>query len=249
MTQAWLYSLISVIGVSLISLIGVISLLISSKALERLLLFLVSFSAGVLLGDAFLHLIPEAFEILNSPLMASGSLLGGVIVFFVLEKVICWRHCHVPTSIDHPHPVAWMNLVGDGLHNFIDGLIITSSYLISLPLGLGTTLAVIAHEIPQEIGDFGVLIYGGFSRLKALFLNLLSGLLALGGVIIAFFISHQSSLFSASLVPFAAGGFIYIALSDLVPELHKETKPSKSLGQLVFLLAGVGIMLALLILE
>lgn len=248
MFQTWIYSIISVLIVSLISLFGVITFLVKKETLDKLLLLLVSFSAGALLGDSFIHLIPEAFETLGPSLTLSLSLLGGILAFFVLEKFIYWRHCHIPTSKNHPHPVAFMNLIGDGFHNFLDGMIVAGSYLVSIPLGIATTIAVIVHEIPQEIGDFGVLVYGGFSRFKAIFFNLLSGFLAVVGVIVAILISGKVEVFSQILVPFTAGGFIYIAASDLIPELHKETKPSKSLLQLIFLLAGIAIMLLLLLL-
>lgn len=249
MFQTWMYSTISVLIVSLISLVGAIAFLVKKETLDKILLLLVSFSAGALLGDAFIHLIPEAFGILGSTLSLSLSLLSGILAFFALEKFIHWRHCHIPTSENHPHPIAFMNLIGDGLHNFIDGMIVAGSYLVSIPLGLVTTIAVVVHEIPQEIGDFGVLVYGGFSRLKAVLFNLFSGLLAVIGVIVAILVSSKIEMFSQILVPFTAGGFIYIAASDLIPELHKETKPAKSLLQLIFLLAGIGVMLLLLYLE
>src|SRR3989344_3393481 len=158
------YILISVLAVSLISFIGVFTLGLNVKRMRKVLIYLVSLSAGTLLGDAFLHLLPEISE---EGFAVSSSLLvlGGIGLFFVLEKIIHWRHCHGNvTEEKHIHPFAYVNLVGDAFHNFIDGIIIASSYFVSVPVGVATTIAVATHEIPQEIGDFGVLIHGGFSK-------------------------------------------------------------------------------------
>jgi zinc and cadmium transporter len=199
------------------------------------------------LGDAFIHLLPESIK-LNSGFSLSFYILLGLIVSFVVEKFIQWRHCHIPTSKEHPHPFAIMNLMGDSVHNFIDGLIIGASYMTSLQVGFATTLAVILHEIPQEIGDFGVLIHGGFKRNKALFLNFVTALAAMLGTVTSLLISSYFNL-NNFLIPFAIGSFVYIAGSDLIPELHKETKPIKSFIQLMMLIAGIGVMFSLLFLE
>ena len=247
MNSAWLYAIISVLIVSLIAFIGVVTLAIKKKFLNKILLFLVSLSAGALLGGAFIHLIPESMESFTSSLVVSLLILLGIVIFFILEKLIHWRHCHVPTSSKHPHPFAMMNLVGDGLHNFIDGLIIGASYLVSIPLGISTTIAVLLHEIPQELSDFGVLVYGGFSNTKALAMNFLSGLVAIIGVVIALFIGTKVSVFSVLLLPIAAGGFIYIASADLIPEIHKVCEPKPSITHLISISLGILIMLALLL--
>ncbi|TKJ17241.1 ZIP family metal transporter [Candidatus Woesearchaeota archaeon B3_Woes] len=246
MNNVWLYSLLSVIIISLISFIGVVTLAIKAKFLQKILLLLVSFSAGALFGGAFLHLIPEALENISSTRIVSLLILSGILFFLILEKFIHWRHCHIPTSKRHPHPFAIMNLIGDGLHNFIDGLIIGASYLISIPLGFTTTIAVILHEIPQEIGDFGVLLHGGFKKSKALLLNFLSALTSVFGVIVSLIIGYKAIEFSVILLPIAAGGFIYIAGSDLIPEMHKECSGSKSFAQLLSLVFGILLMLVLL---
>jgi zinc and cadmium transporter len=246
---AWTYSLISVILVSLLSFAGVLFLAFKKEELSKILLFLVSFAAGGLLGDAFLHLLPEAVEETGFNIEISLAVLLGVLVFFALEKFISWRHCHIPTSKEHPHPVVWMNLVGDGLHNFTDGMIIAASFLVNIPLGIATSLAVILHEIPQEIGDFGVLIHGGFSRNKALVFNFASGLMAIGGAILILFLGTRFIQPVRLLIPFTAGSFIYIAGSDLIPELHKETSLKKSAFQLLGLILGIGVMLVLLLIE
>jgi len=249
MMDIWLYSLASVVIVSLISLIGVFTFGIKTENLKRTLLYLVSFSAGALFGDAFIHLIPEAVEETGFGLNVSLYVLSGIISFFIIEKFLYWRHCHIPTSEEHPHTFAYMNLFGDAIHNFIDGLIIGGSYIVSLPLGIATTLTVIFHEIPQEIGDFGVLIYGGFKKSKALFFNFLSAVTAILGALVSLGLGLYIEGFTVFLIPFAAGGFIYIAGSDLIPELQKEAKPSKSALQLTAFIFGILCLLSLVFLE
>jgi len=248
MFEIWFYSLLSVFLVSFISLIGLFTFSMKEKALRKILLYLVSFSVGGLLGDAFIHLLPESIK-LNNELSLSFFILLGVIVSFIVEKFVQWRHCHIPTSKEHPHPFAIMNLIGDSVHNFIDGLVIGASYLTSLQVGIATTIAVIFHEIPQEIGDFGVLIHGGFKRKKALFLNFVTALTAVIGTIISLLLSSYFENLRGFLLPFAIGSFIYIASSDLIPELHKETEPTKSFKQLIMLIIGIGVMFSLLFLE
>lgn len=170
MAQAWFYTVISVIIVSIISLVGIFTLSLKAKSLEKILIYMIAFAAGALLGDVFIHLLPEISE---NEFTFSSSLyiLLGIAFAFVIEKFARWRHCHNPTTKSHPHYLSTMNLFGDGVHNFIDGIIIGVSYLVSIPIGIATTLAVVFHEIPQEIGDFSVLIYAGFTRKKALFFN------------------------------------------------------------------------------
>jgi zinc and cadmium transporter len=247
--MVWLYTLISVIIVSLISLIGVFTLSWKKETLEKILIYFVSLAAGTLLGDAFFHLIPEAFESGVEKIYVSLYILSGILVFFVLEKFFHWRHCHEVASEKHPHPFSYVILAGDTVHNFIDGLIIAASFLVSIPVGVATTVAVIFHEIPQEIGDFGSLIYGGFSRVKALIFNFMTALSAVLGAVVVLIMNSGVNELVGFLVPFAAGGFIYIASSDLIPELHKNTDPKKSCGQLAMFILGIGLMAALLMLE
>lgn len=249
MPNAWIYSIISVIIVSLISLIGILTLTVNEKRLTKILLFLISFSAGALLGDAFIHLLPETVEKYGFSLNVSLYFLSGILIFFILEKFIQWRHCHIPTSEKHPHPYAFMNLIGDGMHNLLDGMVIAGSYLASIPLGIATTVAVIFHEIPQEIGDFSVLLHGGFSKAKALFFNFLSALTAIIGAVIVLLIGINIDNFLIFILPFTAGGFVYIASSDLIPELHKETDIKKSTLQLFGIILGIAVMVALLFIE
>ncbi|MBU3896827.1 MAG: ZIP family metal transporter [Nanoarchaeota archaeon] len=243
------YAIASVLLVSAISLVGVFTIFMRTEKLNEILSFLVSFAVGALLGDAFIHLIPEVGETLGFGLKSSLLFLSGIFLFFILEKFISWRHCHVPTSKDHPHPVGMMNIIGDGVHNFIDGTLIAGSYMVSIPLGVSTTIAILLHEIPQEIGDFGILIHAGYSKRKALLMNFATALAALLGVILTLIFGNMIAGLEQMLLPVAAGGFIYIAGTDLIPELHKETKPIKSLIQLLAMLLGIGIMVALLALE
>ena len=177
--NAWAYTFLSVIIISLISLIGVLFLSLNETRLHKMLLFLVSLAVGGLFGDAIIHLIPESFEQITGELTAPLLLLAGILLFFIVEKVIRWRHCHVPTSEQHLHPVVTLNLVGDGVHNLIDGILVAASYAVAIPIGIATTIAVLLHEIPQEIGDFAILVYGGLSVRKVLLFNFASATMAI----------------------------------------------------------------------
>jgi len=243
----WFWVLGSVFMVSLVAVIAFSFLPLAKKRLQNLLLYLVAFSAGALFGDAFIHLLPEVFEKMANKILLSLSVLAGILIFFVLEKFIRWRHCHIEISEKHLHPLAVLNLVGDGAHNFLDGIIIAASYLVSVPLGIATTLAVLFHEIPQEIGDAGVLMHTGISWGRAMFFNFLSALLAMVGAVITLLVGE--GLIGASLVitAAAAGGFIYIAGSDLIPELQHNVEPKQSLKQFLALLAGILVMFLLLV--
>ena len=250
MDSIWLYSLASVFIVSVISLIGIITLSIKVEKLRKLLIYMVIFAAGALLGDAFIHLLPEAVEDKGFEAAVSLYVLFGIGFSFLIEKVVHWHHFHYPLEEGHVHPFAIMNLVGDMVHNFIDGLIIAASYLVSIPVGIATTIAVILHEIPQEISDFGVLMLGGFTKAKALLYNFLTALTAVLGAVVALFIGTGSESLTIFLVPFAAGSFIYIAGSDLIPELHKgEFDWKRSLMQFAAIVLGVLVMYALLFFE
>lgn len=239
-----MYTILSVILVSIISLVGVLTFFFDKKKLDKKLIYFVSLSVGTLLGGSFFHLIPEAFEEGNGN--ASIFILLGILVFFVLEKFVHWQHCHDVDCEKHPHAFSYMILAGDVVHNFIDGMIVAASYMVSVPLGITTTIAVIFHEIPQEFGDFGSLLYAGFSRAKALLFNFLTALTAILGAVIILILGTKFSASMSFLIPFTAGGFIYIAAADLIPELHKPASIKKSLGQLIFLLVGIGIMWTLL---
>jgi len=243
-----LYIFISVILVSLISFIGILTISLNAKKFNKSLLFLVSFATGALLGDTFIHIMPKIYKTTN--LNTSIYVLSGIGIFFILEKFIHWQHCHRNIMGEkHIHPFAYINLIGDGLHNLIDGLVIGASYIISIPLGIATTSAVILHEIPQEIGDLEILLHGGFSKTKALFLNFLTAITAIIGASTTLLLNGFIENIEIVLTAIAAGGFIYIAGSDLIPELHKETNIKKSFIQLVSFILGIALMASLLLLE
>ncbi|MFA6548621.1 MAG: ZIP family metal transporter [Candidatus Margulisiibacteriota bacterium] len=247
MNLTWTYALLSVFVTSLMGFAGAVTLPLKGKILNRVIFFLVSFSAGALFGDAFIHLLPEAVEKTGFTTTISLSLLAGIFTLFIVEKIICWRHCHIPTSPSHPHPFAWMNLIGDGFHNFLDGAIIAGSFIASPLLGFTTTIAVILHEIPQEIGDYGVLIHGGFGKVQALLLNFTAQLTAFAGALLILLLNLKIENLTAYLIPFTAGGFIYIAGADLIPELKKETGIRHSFVQLIAITMGIALMLGLLL--
>ena len=249
MRWIWCWTLTSVVVVSLSSFIGVVAISSNAIGVQRAVFVLVSLAVGAMFGDAFIHLLPQAFKAPDATIATSLYLLGGIILFFLLEKFLLWRHEHIPHYGDCIHPVGYVNVVAEGLHNLIDGLLIGSSYLVSLPVGLATSLAVLLHEIPQEIGNFGVLLHAGFSITRALWLNFLSASLAILGAIIALLAGEAIKTLPTIILPLTAGGFIYIAGSDLVPELHKERRPIKSLFQLLAMASGIGLMLLLTLLD
>jgi zinc and cadmium transporter len=233
------YILLATFIVSLISFVGVVALALKDKILNKILLILIGLSAGALMGGAFLHLLPEAVG--NSKgLDVYLFVLVGFILFFLIEKVLHWRHCHKGEC--DVHTFQYMNLVGDSIHNFIDGLIMAASFVVSIPLGVTTTIAIATHEIPQEIGDFGVLLYGGFSKKRAITLNFVVALTAVLGGIVGFFVSKFIDNIVIFILPFAAGGFIYIAATDLVPEIRKELDMKKYMATLIVFICGILIM-------
>ncbi|MDD5418174.1 MAG: ZIP family metal transporter [Candidatus Nanoarchaeia archaeon] len=234
--QEFGFALIATIGVSAISLIGALTLFFRKKSVEKFLLTMVGLSAGALLSGAFFHLIPESLEVLNA--MTSGAIvLIGIIIFFIIEKILHWRHCHKGKC--KIHTFSYMNLIGDAVHNFIDGLIIIASFMTNISTAITSLIAIILHEIPQEIGDFGVLVYGGIKRSRALLYNFISALFAVLGVIIGYLFSSYIENFSAYILPFAAGGFIYIASSDLIPQLHKTKRVRDVILPFVFFIIGI----------
>lgn len=246
--HVWGYTLASVAVVSLISLVGVFTLSWRPKSVRRLAILLVALATGGLFGDAFIHLIPQSLARLGDGLAASLTVMVGILAFFALEKLLRWRRFHYHSH--HVHPIVLMNLVGDGLHNVIDGMLIGASYSVAPALGLSTTIAVVLHEIPQELGDFGVLVHGGISVRRALLLNLLSALGALVGAVAALAVGLSDTRFALYLLPITAGGFIYIAGSDLIPELqHQESSLASSCWQLVLIIVGVGLMTALYLVD
>lgn len=249
-SEVFFYAVLSVLFVSLASLIGVLVFWLNSEKLQKILIYLVSFSAGALLGDVFIHLLPELIEKVEwiSWHLIGVLILWGIVVGLAIEKLIHRNHCHHVTDAEHPHPVALMNLIGDFIHNFIDGLIIGASFLISIPVGISTALAILFHEIPQEIWDFAILIYGGYKKRRALWLNFLTALSAFFWLFLVFILGDWIENLHFYLIPFAIGMFIYIAGSDLIPEMNKHNKKIRaSLLQILMFLLGIGVMLILLI--
>lgn len=231
--------ILATILVSLVSLIGVIFLSLKEKrTLRAITLVLMGFATGTLFGSAFLDLIPEALEKLDKIAVFSIVLLG-LVTFFVVEKFIYWHHHHHSEHQEKEKPLAYLSLIGDGFHNLFDGAAIAASFMINPDVGIITTLAIIAHEIPQEIGDFSLLLYSGFTKTKALLFNLLSALAAVLGAIAFYYFSSFFENSQALGLAFTGGMFIYIAAADLMPELHGERNIRKSIIQLLAMLLGI----------
>ncbi len=245
----YIYSLISVVIVSLVSLVGVFALSIKEELLKKYIFIFISLAVGALLGDAFIHLIPEAFENSSNPTIISVLIITGILIFFILEKFLHWHHHGEDTDETSIHPAGKLILLSDGVHNFIDGIIIGVSFLVSIPVGIATTIAVILHEIPQEIGDFAVLLHSGYTKKRALWLNFLSALFAILGTLLAFILGEAGEIFILWIIPIAAGGFIYVAVADLIPELHKTKEVKHSALQIIAVITGILAMIALTLLE
>ena len=229
--------LIAVLIVSLVSVLGIL-IFFRKKTLNKILFYLVSFAAGTLLGAAFLDLLPEALEG-GFKKSVPVFILIGILAFFVLEKFLHWHHHHTGHEHEEVHGFTYLNIFGDAIHNFLDGAVIAISFLNSTSLGIVATIAIIAHEIPQEIADFSILIYGGFSKMKALIYNFMTALTAVIGALAAYFYSSLIQNSSIFLTSFAVGGFVYIASTDLIPEIHKEKNLRKSFVQLILLALGI----------
>lgn len=241
-----IWIILATLAVSLISLVGAVTLVMKEHVLKKITIPLVALSAGALLGGAFLHLIPESMTEIGVVHNAMLWVLGGFLLFLILEQFIHWHHCHRMPS-EHKQPVTYLILISDAVHNFIDGIAIAAAFLINVPLGITTTLAVAAHEIPQELGDFGILIHGGWPKQKALLFNFLSGLTSVLGGIFVWVLAGEISI--TYLVPFAAGNFIYIAASDLIPEFKGCASIRKNLFNFGFFVLGLALMYALLFLD
>lgn len=244
---AW--TIVTTVGISLTAWIGILTLFLRDELLDTVLLGLVALAAGSLIGGAFFHLLPSAIAEAGAEdtLPLFQYLVGGFCLFYVLEQFLHWHHHHAAT---HEHkPVSYLVLVSDTLHNFIDGLVIAGAFLISIPLGVATTLAIALHEIPQEIGDFGALVYSGFDRRQALALNYLTQTTVIVGGIVGFFLDDVITGLPAFLLPFAAGNFIYIASSDLIPEIKRESDVVRSILYFLVFLIGIGLMLGVRLLH
>jgi zinc and cadmium transporter len=229
---------------SLIGLVGVFSLFIKRKTLEKIIFPLVSFAAGALFGGGLYHLFAESLEEMNF-LQAINWFIFGFVLFFVLERILKWRHCHKLEC--KVHPFSYLIFVGDTIHNIVDGLVIVSTFLIDIKLGILTMFLIIAHEVPQELGNFATAIYGGMKRSKAIIFTFLSQITCIiGGLFGYYFLSKEMLL---PLLPFAAGGFIYISASDLIPELHKESDIKKSIISFILFLTGLTFIIGIKFLE
>ena len=226
---------------SLVALVGAFSLFVKEKMFKKCVHVLVAFSAGTLLAGAFFHLLAESLESIEANI-AFSILIGAFILFFLIERVLHWHHCHEGKC--DVHPVSYLILIGDSLHNFIDGLIIAASFVVNIDFGIITTVLIISHELPQELGDFAILVHGGFDKKKALFFNFLSQVVSVIGGVVGFFLVGITN-FSVFILPFAAGGFIYIATSDLIPELHKQSDLKKSVLSVIFFILGIAFMIGI----
>lgn len=249
MTTIYIYTFASVAVVSLISLVGVFALSLREDVLRKYIFIFMSIAVGALLGDAFIHLIPEALENSGDTTLVGVLIIVGIFLFFILEKFLHWHHHGEDKDEESVHPVGKLTLVSDGVHNFLDGIIIGTSFMISIPVGIATTLAVILHEIPQEIGDFAVLLHAGYTKVQALWLNFLSAFAAILGAVFFFVLGGVAEASSIYFTPIAAGGFIYIAVADLIPELHKTKEIRYSVLQLIAVTFGVLAMVGLIFLE
>lgn len=241
---------VSVAAVSLISLAGLLTLSMSEVRVRRLATFFVSFAVGALLGDTFIHLLPEIFAEArgSDALRASLLILAGMLLFFIVEKLL--RHQHGVLHRHHHHhdvharpELAAVNILGDAMHNYIDGLLIGASWMAGPALGISTTLAVLLHELPQELGDFGILIHSGLSVRKAALLNLGSATVAILGTataVLAGTVAYESM--TSVLVPLTAGGFVYIAAADLIPELQHDRSLRGLVVQTVLIACGIAVM-------
>lgn len=233
------FAIVSVVLVSLLSLLGAFLLSIQQKILDRIITYTLAFSSGVLLGSTFFELLPEGVETVPQEVFLLS--LVGFVSFFCLEKIIQWHHHIEGRHVHEEKPLAYLTLIGDGVHNFADGAVIAASYLVSIPMGITTTIAIVAHEIPHELSDFLVLLHGGFAAKKALWYNFLSATTAIVGTVIVLSVSRQFLDVQRYLIPFAAGNFLYIAASDLIPELLTKRHGKTSVLQVIVLLLGIGV--------
>ena len=248
MNPTWIWAILSIAVVSLLSLVGALTLFLSPQALSRFTFVTLSMAVGALMGDAFIHLLPEAYAAGGGSLRPGLLALCGVFGFFVLEKFFHMHHHDMPEE-GQVKPLAYVTLLTCAQHNLIDGAAIAIAYQADWRVGLATTAAICFHEIPKELSDFGILLYAGMSRQKALWANFLSGLTALLGGLLALWLGERVAHLGVWVLPLTAGGFIYMAGSDLIPELHKESDRLRSALQFTAIALGVGLMAAVALLE
>jgi zinc and cadmium transporter len=248
-----LYIFASIAAVSLVSFIGVAVFSLREAAMKKVLFVMIGLAAGTMIGDAIVHLIPEALEEIGDDRIFGLAVVTGIVAFFILEKYLRWHHAHhgpeeeheEEEARNHPRHLAPMVLIADGIHNLVDGAIIAASFLVSPVVGFTTAIAVFLHEIPQEIADYALLIHSGLSRTKALLYNFASGLLAFIGAGIVLLLHESFQAFGAIVAAFTAGAFIYIAATDLIPELHKTTDRTRRAIELISFLIGITLMFLL----
>lgn len=238
MSVLWIAIALSAIGSLLGALVASSVLIVSDAVRAKVVKWLVSFAVGTLLGAALLKLVPEALETL-SPTATLGTLLAGIFTFFILEKLVIWRHCHEAESCEVHGTSAPLVLVGDAVHTFVDGAIIAAATITSIPLGVSAAVAAIAHEIPQEAGDVAILLHAGYSRRRALVLNLLSGTSGIVGAVAVYFFAARLPGALPFVLAFAAGSFLYVAMADLIPDLHRGQVDRNPVRQVVLIAAGV----------
>jgi len=243
---AWIIT--ASIGGGILSVLGAALLALNAHSV-RYVGAMVSYAIGALLGAVFLEILPEAIKLAPNVATLSATLLGGILLFFILEKLVLWRHCHHDhcevheplVTVEHDHGRSGlMIMVGDTFHNFVDGIIIAAAFMTDIQLGIVTSVAIIAHEIPQEVGDFAILLHSGYSKLKALKLNLISSFASVAGAVLGYFTLQTMQSWISSLLALAAASMIYVAVADLIPGLHKRTKLSDTVQQVVLILLGVG---------
>jgi len=246
MSEPLLYTAVSVAVISALSMLGTLVMTSRSAFVSRSMAYLVSFSTGALLGTVFLHMLPEIMEHTEEPSTGSLLVLIGLLMAFGIEKFIHWHHCHA-FEHDEPeghytHPIAPLILIGDTIHNFLDGLLIATAFSVNAPLGVATAVAIVLHEVPQELSDMALLLHSGMSRRRAIIWNTMSSCAAILGAAVAVLFTNAVEGIEFALLPIAAGNFLYIATTDLIPELHKETRLRKSLAQVGLLLLGIALM-------
>ncbi len=223
---------------SLVGLVGIFSLYISDKELQEIVRWLVAFAAGAMLAGALIHMLPKTFLDLHYPWTGEVAVLG-FLTFFILERYLHWHHCH-ETGPCEVHPITTLTIIGDSLHNFIDGIVIAATFLTDIATGWITTFLIIAHEVPQELGNFSVLLFGGLKKEKAILWTFFSQATCVIGGILGWFFTPE--WLKAPIIAFAAGGFLYIASSDLIPELHKEKDRKKMRQATIWFLFGIVLM-------
>lgn len=232
----------------ILSVLGAALLALNSNSM-RYIGAMVSYAIGALLGAVFLDILPEAIKLTSNVAVFSATLLGGILLFFILEKLVLWRHCHhdhceahepkIEPEHDHGRS-GLMIMVGDTFHNCVDGVIIAAAFLTDIQLGIVTSIAIIAHEIPQEVGDFAILLHSGYSKIRALKLNLISSFASVAGAVLGYFTLQTMQSWIPTLLALAAASMIYVAVADLIPGLHKRTQLKDTVQQVLLILLGVG---------